>query len=191
MAIDPIMLALMRRGGSGGGVSGAQADYAQNDPQAADYIKNRPGGYYDGCEITWDGEIGDRQVVNIGDGQYVKVSDKTFASKELIGGEYTIVSETGGTETSHITANAVSAFSLGLRVDSGLIVVIYSLNTQFKETGTYFANEPSTGFHVKSLSNKTLVKIPAELTTMEGGYNNGTVLFDGFIPSDKLHTRVE
>lgn len=40
---------------AGGGTT-VQADWAQNDPAAADYVKNRPGGYY-GDLVTVDEEI--------------------------------------------------------------------------------------------------------------------------------------
>lgn len=39
-----------------GGGQTVQADYTQNDPSAANYIKNRPGGYY-GDPVTVDEEI--------------------------------------------------------------------------------------------------------------------------------------
>lgn len=39
-----------------GGSGGVQPDWAQNDPTAADYVKNRPGGYYDD-PVTVDEEI--------------------------------------------------------------------------------------------------------------------------------------
>lgn len=70
---------------SGGG---SQADWYQNDSTAADYVKNRPGGYTKttpGYEITWDGSVGDKIVVDGGDMQLVKVSDRVFTAEELIG----------------------------------------------------------------------------------------------------------
>ena len=39
-----------------GGGQTVQADWAQNDPSAADYVKNRPGGYYDD-PVTVEEEI--------------------------------------------------------------------------------------------------------------------------------------
>lgn len=40
--MDPVAIALMRRFGGGGSGSGVQPDWNQNDPAAADYVKNRP-----------------------------------------------------------------------------------------------------------------------------------------------------
>lgn len=184
MAIDPIMLALMRKGGGGG--SGVQADYAQNDPNAADYIKNRPGGYYDSWEITWDGEIGDRLVVDIDEvAQMIKVSDKTPTAEELLDCKFTSVTK-NGEKTQPITTMDVNGNSFGLTVFEGIITVIHEPDKYFTETGTYFQKVKNHEWYIKSLSHKALIKIPAELTTMEGGYVKSTVLFDGLLTSDML-----
>ena len=73
---------------AGGGSSVSTPDWNQNDATASDYIKNRPGGYTKttpGYEITWDGIVGDRVVVDGGEIQLVKVSDRVFTVEELIG----------------------------------------------------------------------------------------------------------
>ena len=44
-----------------------QTDYTQNDPTAKDYIKNRPGGYEEGFEITWDGDTAGRASTTVED----------------------------------------------------------------------------------------------------------------------------
>mgnify|MGYP004472749021 CR=1 FL=1 len=80
--------------GSGG--SGVQPDWAQNDATAADYVKNRPGGYY-GTElaaisISFDGDTTGKSSVTIGGTQYVKVSDDIIIFKEqLLGGTLSIM----------------------------------------------------------------------------------------------------
>lgn len=184
--IDPIEIALMRKlVGSGGGGSGVQADYAQNDFNAADYIKNRPGGYYDDYEITWDGEIGDRLVVDVGEGkQMVKVSDRVFTTEELVGGEVTITASSDE-DTWIITPEEIHTIPPGLALGESIFIISAPVEP-CTETGTYFRCEPSTQEYVKSLRNKFLVKIPADLTTMEGGYYKKIVLFDETIPSDML-----
>ena len=68
-------------------------DWNQNDPTASDYIKNRPGGYtvnYPALNIEWDGVIGDRVSVDVGDYKAVKVSDEIPKAKQLVGGTITI-----------------------------------------------------------------------------------------------------
>lgn len=176
MAIDPIMLALMRKGGGGG--SGVQADYAQNDPNAADYIKNRPGGYYDSWEITWDGEIGDRLVVDIDDAtRLVKVSDRVFTKEELVGSEMTGRGNLYPEEiqTIYIDADLVLYRDgiYGVKADAAeeVLISIFSVanvdNTPFTQPGTYFRaargenTSPSTraggmrNFYPLSLSRKS------------------------------------
>lgn len=189
MAIDPIMLALMRRGGG----AGVQPDYAQNDPNAADYIKNRPGGYYDGFDITWDGEIGDRLVVLLNvDGdqqQFVKVSDRRFTDEELIGSVVTArFSIDDRDEAAVVTKKDIIRYPVGVTdVVHGFVFVVTAKIDQhpFPETGTYFRKGEE--LFIRSISKTAkAVKIPAELTTMQGGYVKSTVLFDGLLTSDML-----
>ena len=64
-------------------------DWNQSDDAASDYIKNRPGGYtvnYPALNIEWDGVIGDRVVVDIGNMKAVKVSDEIPKVEQLVGG---------------------------------------------------------------------------------------------------------
>lgn len=64
-------------------------DWSQNDEAASDYIKNRPGGYtvnYPALNIEWDGVIGDRVSVDVGEGKFVKVSDEIPKAEQLVGG---------------------------------------------------------------------------------------------------------
>ncbi len=173
MAIDPIMLALMRRGGGG---SGAQADYAQNDPQAADYIKNRPGGYTTidpGYEITWDGEIGDRPVVVNSSRKAVKVSDRIPTEEDLIGSGITIT--IAGYGDDHITlskadirrANGHPVLSISPR-DSECALVVGSPVDPFPEAGTYFMKFSDA--YVQSLKTKDKeVSVPFEEKYLTAG----------------------
>lgn len=64
-----------------------QANWAQNDSTAADFVKNRPGAFQvpakDAVTITWDGVIGDKENVDIGalvggNATLVKVSDEVL-----------------------------------------------------------------------------------------------------------------
>ena len=87
---------------SGGGGS-VQPDWNQNDSTAADYVKNRPGGYTvvtkKGVDIKWDGVIGDREYNDEGGGiLLVKVSDEVLTSEQLSGAEI-IQTITDGVQT--------------------------------------------------------------------------------------------
>lgn len=56
-----------------------QPDWNQNDPNAKDYIKNRPGGYAvaPSLEITWDGDTTGKETIDLSDGfKLVKIADE-------------------------------------------------------------------------------------------------------------------
>lgn len=77
----------------GAGSSPVHPDWSQNDEAASDYIKNRPGGYtvsYPALNIEWDGVIGDRVVVDVGEAKLVKVSDEIPKIEQLVGGTISI-----------------------------------------------------------------------------------------------------
>lgn len=64
---------------------------------------------------------------------------------------------------------------------------------KFTESGTYFVKDAGDQYNdpyfVQSLGKKEFAKIPAELTTMVGGYDTTEkteLLFDGVIPSDSF-----
>ena len=165
---------------------GSQADWNQNDENAADYVKNRPGGYTKttlGYEITWDGVVGDKVVVDGGEIQLVKVSDRVFTVEELIGATVTF-----GDQSLTINNDGIQSQS-GVIVVSGVFSVctapITIIDITIPETGTYFTKMGEK--FVSSLSkpdSTTTIKIPAELTTVVGGYDAAertAVIFDGTV----------
>lgn len=96
-----------------------QHDWYQNDSTAADYIKNRPGGYTEttpGYEITWDGAVGDNVVVDAGEKQLVKVSDRVFTVEELIGSTMIFG------DTSLIVSNDAIMSQNGIITNEGFLV---------------------------------------------------------------------
>ena len=61
----------------GVGAQSVKPDWNQNDPNAKDYIKNRPGGYVipPSLEITWDGNTTGKETIDLGQGfTMVKIS---------------------------------------------------------------------------------------------------------------------
>ena len=169
---------------TGGG--GSQADWNQNDESAADYVKNRPGGYTKttpGYEITWDGAVGDKVVVDSGGMQIVKVSDRVFTVEELIGATVTF-----GDQSITINNDYIQSQNGVIAVAEGVIVCSTPTTMNditIPETGTYFAKMGEK--FVSSLSkpdSTTTIKIPAELTTVVGGYDAAertAVIFDGTV----------
>lgn len=143
-----------------------QPDWSQNDETAADYVKNRPGGYTKttpGYEITWDGVVGDKVVVGIGDNiQLVKVSDRIFTTEELVGA--TMIA---GDNSTTLSDNNV-VIQNGIIIANQAIAVCSAPATLesiiFPEAGTYFQKKDEA--FVSSLSKPdttTTVKIPANL----------------------------
>ena len=61
------------------GAQSVKPDWNQNDPNAKDYIKNRPGGYVipPSVEIAWDGNTTGKETVDMGVGiTLVKIADE-------------------------------------------------------------------------------------------------------------------
>lgn len=61
------------------GAQSVKPDWNQNDPNAKDYIKNRPGGYVipPSVEIAWDGNTTGKETIDLGIGSIlVKIADE-------------------------------------------------------------------------------------------------------------------
>lgn len=61
------------------GAQSVKPDWNQNDPNAKDCIKNRPGGYVipPSVEITWDGDTTGKETIDLNDGiKLVKIADE-------------------------------------------------------------------------------------------------------------------
>lgn len=172
----------------GGGAPQVQADWEQNDESAVDHIKNRPGGYtktVPGYEITWDGVVGDKVAVTVSDTmQLVKVSDRVFTVEELVGATMTVGGNSGVLEEDWvreqgglIMAGEGNVFVIGAPVTLDGVTL--------PEAGTYFAKfEDDFTSSLRKPDASTTVKIPAELTTVVGGYDTEgrtAVIFDGTI----------
>ena len=74
------------------GAQSVKPDWNQNDPNAKDYIKNRPGGYAvaPSVEITWDGDTtGKETIVVPNNGTLVKIADEAPSiEKFTVGTDY-------------------------------------------------------------------------------------------------------
>ena len=77
------------------GTQSVKPDWNQNDPNAKDYIKNRPGGYVvaPSVEIIWDGDTTGKETVAIPDGgMLVKIVDEAPSiEKFAVGTSYKAV----------------------------------------------------------------------------------------------------
>lgn len=168
-----------------GGGGGVQANWAQNDNTAADYVKNRPGGFYipgmRAQTVTFDGVETGRETVDLSalgmDGfKLVKVSDLMLYPINFDGCVVKVTSS--GTETQ------VTSFNVDYATTSGVITVIADENFMPMivsvvsdaifggitiGAGTWFASVAASGMYVSSLElpdtygQMLNVNIPAEL----------------------------
>ena len=148
---------------------GSQADWNQNDETAVDYVKNRPGGYTKttpGYEITWDGVVGDKVMVDAGEIQLVKVSDRVFTVEELIGATVTAGDRSFIINNDNIQSQNDAIIAGGVISVYTAPITIY--NITIPEAGTYFVKTEKE--FVSSLStpdSTTTVKIPAKLLQID------------------------
>ena len=141
-----------------------QTDYAQNDPTTKDYIKNRPGGYEEGFEITWDGDTTGRVSATMeGTPQtWYKVSDKILRADDIIGATVTAV-QNGVSQSFVLTSDAVIREDYGTIIREGMIIIatkqgtfnMNDFNISIPELGIYFlsASVGGNSMLVSSLSN--------------------------------------
>lgn len=148
--------------GSGG--SSVQPDWSQNDAAAADYVKNRPGGYY-GTElppvsISFDGDATGKSTATIGGTQYVKVSDDTIIFKDqLLGGTVSMIVQ-GQQHTVTLDKDMISEAEVlpeGIMLPDTMLFLNKDLTEQIDgETitltkGTWFAFLPDT-YYISDLN---------------------------------------
>lgn len=165
---------------------GTQSDYTQNDATQPDYIKNRPGGYYQtvpAINIQWDGVIGDRPKVQSDEGMYlVKVGDEVLAAEQLVGA--TAVGVRGAESQSRILSEDQIMSGDGFVMETRGSIISCSKTTleigrlplTLPETGTYFSYMEQDGeaTYISGLTKpeaQELVPIPGELTNIKGGYD--------------------
>lgn len=141
-----------------------QTDWNQNDATAKDYIKNRPGGYEEGFEITWDGDTTGRVKITA-EGMplaWYKVSDKILTADQIIGGTITVI-RNGVSQSSVVPSDMIFRSDYGVAVSENAIMIsakqgifnIGGYNISIPESGIYFASASVGGnsMSVSSFSN--------------------------------------
>lgn len=139
-------------------------DYLQNDSTAKDYIKNRPGGYEEGFEITWDGDTTGRVSATAEGMPYVwyKVSDKILTPDQVIGGTITVV-QNGVSRSWVVSSDAIIREDYGAIIGEAMIIIATKQGTfntdgitiSIPEPGIYFLSASVGGNSalISSLSN--------------------------------------
>lgn len=177
-----------------------QSDYAQNDSTAKDYIKNRPGGYETGFEITWDGDTTGR-VSATAEGMpfaWYKVSDEILTADQIVGGKITTVQD-GVSQQDVIPNDAVHEAEFGIMLYEFVIIAtkqgtfnVFGNNISIPETGVYFSyiNDSTGSMITTSLSNLIAHPfddkyIPDSIARKDEVYTNGnhtmSITWDGNI----------
>lgn len=150
----------------GGGAPQVQTDWNQNDTTAKDYIKNRPGGYEEGFDITWDGDTTGRvSIAQEGmPGGWYKVSDKILTADQIIGSQITTV-QNGEAMQDVITDDMYLETEFGCLLGYVVMVAMKTgafnvddSNISIPEPGIYFTSASAEGhsMFVSSLSNLTV-----------------------------------
>ena len=140
-----------------------QTNYTQNDPTAKDYIKNRPGGYEEGLEITWHGDTTGRTSITAEGLPYVwyKVNDKILTPDQVIGSTMTLVQNDKATQFV-ITGDAYSEVEFGYMTKDANVFIVektgdfnIGFSIHIPEPGVYFVDAITygTSIRVSSLSN--------------------------------------
>ena len=132
-----------------------QTDWNQNDTTAKDYIKNRPGGYETGFEITWDGDTTGRVKATVEGLPYIwyKVSDKILTADDIIGGTITIT-QNGVSQSGVVTSDLIFRTDCGVVIGEAAIMIsgkqgicnIGGYNISIPESGIYFTHTSNDEF---------------------------------------------
>lgn len=160
-----------KSGSSGGG------DWSQNDPEAADYIKNRPGAYEEVVEpitIQWDGNTEGKTVV---DDWFYLVSMDVLTEEQLIGATIGVTVD-GVEDTTQILAGHVDSDDELILVSGGVIAVakhdkVPFEGAEFPVAGIYFAYQSDNKgtMFVSSLTTTrvaSVAKIPQKYLDIDG-----------------------
>lgn len=121
--------------------------------------------------ISWDGVVGDKIVVPLGNFAYVKVSDTILTADDCNGCTLTAssgVSEVVGENAIAEVEGCVLAADMVVSV-SDTAACLAALEIDFPETGTYFFYIPADGSGVRSVS------FPSDPPTPADGWNKVTV----------------
>ena len=163
-----------------------QSDYAQNDPTAKDYIKNRPGGYEEGWEITWDGDTTGKTLVAISAAMgYALITDSILSQDDAIG---TTIELSNG-QVREISSSSIQEVDNNIFLIDDFVIVVSNAPASlpenldgftFPESGTYFAY--LNGTYVNSIKKISVHQfddkyIPDTIARKNEVYTQGTHLY--------------
>ena len=181
---------------AGGGGAGVQPDYAQNNSTAADYIKNRPGGYIvENPSISKT--IAASDYVSMTPGLLYKFSDVVLPDEAILGGTGKIKTISNGAETETDISEIAYMGSMGgakqfvVTNSSGLQLGILcgGISAAGLEAATWFAanTDDDTGAITAYISQFTTaaysatVEIPENFTEVKPANWGSTSGYAGYI----------
>lgn len=126
---------------------GVQPDWNQNDPTAADYVKNRTHYAVPLGPRTWDGDVTGKQSAM---GMYYKVSNSTYNPQNIVAAHIALNNNGTITEVSGKDA-AMSVNFDGYILFSDYVVVCLDatkvlMGNSFPSVGTYFLSRSDLGY---------------------------------------------
>ena len=146
-----------------------QSDWNQNASTAKDCIKNRPGGYEEGFEITWDGDTTGRVSATKegAPGTWYKVSDRILTPDQFIDSTLTIV-ENGETRRNAVKYNDITEMEFGYLVYGIALMVATKQgtfnmnggNVSIPEPGIYFVSVSTDDFSLLTTSLSKIITHP-------------------------------
>lgn len=179
---------------AGGGGAGVQPDYAQNNSTAADYIKNRPGGYtVENPAISKT--IAASDYVSTAIGRAYKFSDVILPDEAIVGGtgKVTTVGSDGAATEHDISSIVFDSEYLGSRfymvsiAGSTETLYIFSGASQIGD-GVYFSatlQDTTVTPYISEFTTaaySTTVEIPEKFTEVKPANWGSSYGKDGYIP---------
>lgn len=152
-------------GGGGGGGGGVQSDWGQNDATAADYVKNRPGGFKmpTGMVINFDGNTAGLETKTDDGLTFYKISNQNPYKEQFVGANVVV-----GGETQHEVS--IVDYQTGYMLQAGDFFLMCD-----GATGLWFLfiEVPVVAFSVTQ-TNSGYVKLPAD--AIGGGIPHSNLL---------------
>ena len=181
---------------AGGGGTGVQPDYAQNNTNAADYIKNRPGGYMvENPSISKTITASD--YISMPIGLIYKFSEVVLSDEAILGGTGKIKTISNGVETETDISEITYAESMGdakqflVTNSSGttLAILCGGFSAAGLESATWFAanTDDDTGAITTYISQfttatyATTVEIPEKFTEVKPADWGASYGEDGYV----------
>ncbi len=164
-----------------GGGSGVQPNWNQNDPSAADYIKNRIGGFYNSLEgevpvktYSFDGDLTGKETVILAQDQameqgYVKVSDDIVWYSQALGSTITMLNDAESGYVTEVLSTPSKVQKVGGAIVAGEVCVFMQCDEPAGSGGLVAGLSHGVWLmYIKNISNGTVSPVCKSVTTRGG-----------------------